>query len=63
MALRPADFEGLIPLINAFRVTVEYRSPFIGTGTQATSRSRRSASSGASKHAGNRAGGTTCLYH
>ena len=27
MALRPADFAGLIPLINAFRVTIEYKKP------------------------------------
>ena len=32
MALRPADFEGLIPLINAFRVTIEYKKPIYWRG-------------------------------
>ena len=32
MALRPADFAGLIPLINAFRVTIEYKKPIYWRG-------------------------------
>ena len=32
MALRPADFAGLIPLINAFRVTIEYKKPVYWRG-------------------------------
>ena len=32
MALRPADFEGLIPLINAFRVKIKYKEPVYWRG-------------------------------
>ena len=30
--LRPADFEGLIPLINAFRVKIKYKEPVYWRG-------------------------------
>ena len=32
VGLRPADFAGLIPLINAFRVTIEYKKPVYWRG-------------------------------
>ena len=32
MALRPADFAGLIPLINAFRVKIKYKEPVYWRG-------------------------------